>query len=230
MYGYIVTTFKHIEDLKQRTEVQAKILNYVQNVSKSSKKLIVEEHGEFNDNPHWNIFLEHKTPAHLLDIFKSYYPEGYYTRGLTVTTRRVKGDIDASFIINGYLTKEKNAKIIYNTLTDSYINELNKLYEMHTHKVTPKEKVIKRFCRLTDCEFINVLYDAFYPMYEKTLAEGSDFEITTYEFIRVVKDIMRDYNIQQHLNKLNTFFIQLKGTYGILQDQEISDLLHRIIF
>lgn len=225
MYGYIVCTFKHIEDLNKRAEIQTAILNYIQFKSKSSKKLIIEEHGEDGDNPHWNIFLEHKTPAHLLDIFKNYYSDDYYIPGRTVHTQRVKSDIDASFLINGYLTKEVKAKEIYSNLTEEYKNNILQLYKLHTHKTTPKDKVIKRFCRLTDSEFINVLYDAFYPAYERTIEEDSDFMITNLEFIRVVKDIMKDYNIQQHLNKLNTFFIQLKGSYGILKDSEISDLL-----
>lgn len=222
MYGYIVCTFKHIEDLDYRSTVQSAILNYVQFKAKG-KRYIVEEHGEDGDNPHWNIFMEHKKPAHILQIFEKYYGTDYYVHGRTVTTRTVKSDIDASFIINGYLTKEKDFKIIYDGLTEDYKKEINQLYILHTHKTTPKDKVVKRFSRLTDTEFFNVLYDAFYPMYQKLLEQGDheDMDITGVEFVEVVQKIGKDYNIQHLLTKLKTFYIQLRLSYGINTQKEL---------
>lgn len=226
MYGYLVCSFKHIDDLQKRSDVQSAILNYIQHKSQSAKKLIIEEHGEHGDNPHWNIFLEHKTPAHLLDIFKTYYTDEYYMKGVTVRSQRVKTDIDAAFIINGYLTKEKDSIVIYDTLTDSFKKELSTLYQLHTHKVTSKEKTIKRFCRLTDTEFFNILYDAFYPMYEKCIEEGSEFVITEHEYRDVVMSIGKDYMIVQHMNKLKSFYVQLKMSYSDCT----HDLLNSIIW
>lgn len=222
MYGYIVCTFKHIDNLDDRANIQSAILNYVTQ-HKSSKKYIVEEYGAAGDNPHWNIFLEHKKPAHILAVFEGYYTEKYWSKqGKTVTTQTIRTDIDASFVLIGYLTKEKNAKVIYDNLTDKFKKDLTELYSLHDHKVKSPESVVKRFCRLTDSEFINMLYDSFYDSYKRSLDSDFDFDITKDEFRLVVMDIGKEYNIQQHLNKLKSFYVQLKMQFSICKVSELD--------
>lgn len=220
MYGYIVCTFKHIDNIDDRANIQSAILNYI-TTHKSCKKYIVEEYGTSGDNPHWNIFIEHRKPAHVLAVFEQYYNK-YWTKGHTVKTSTIKSDTDASFVLCGYLTKEKQAKVILDTLTDTYKKELETLFQLHNHKTTAPDKVIKRFCRLTDSEFSNMLYDSFYESYRQLLDTDMDFDITRDSFRLAVMDIGKEYNIQQHLNKLKSFYLQLRMQYGICKINELD--------